>query len=111
MRLDPDAFVRTLSQHIRLRLGEAAPRLRDVAESLGMSPWTLQRRLKRDGVAFADLVKAARRDLALRYVRETDLPLTEVALALGYSELSAFSRAFHVWTGLSPQRYRRLNHA
>jgi AraC-like DNA-binding protein len=54
---------------------------------------------------------AARRDLALRYVRETDLPLTEVALALGYSELSAFSRAFDVWIDLSPQRYRRLSHA
>jgi AraC-like DNA-binding protein len=37
------------------------------------------------------------------------MPLTEIALNLGYSELSAFSRAFRNWTGLSPQRYRQLN--
>jgi AraC-like DNA-binding protein len=38
------------------------------------------------------------------------MPLTEVALALGYSELSAFSRAFRAWTGMSPQRFRRRRH-
>ncbi|RMD62479.1 MAG: AraC family transcriptional regulator, partial [Alphaproteobacteria bacterium] len=109
LRLNPEDFVTSIRQHIKLNLGDAAPTLKDVAESLGMSPWTLQRRLKEYGVAFNDLLKAARQELALRYVSSTDLPLTEIALSLGYSELSAFSRAFRLWTGMSPQRYRRLH--
>jgi AraC-like DNA-binding protein len=43
----------------------------------------------------------------MRYVAEPHIPLTEIALLLGYSELSAFSRAFHQWAGMSPARYRR----
>lgn len=42
-------------------------------------------------------------------MNDPDMPLTEIALLLDYSELSAFSRAFRNWTGMSPQRYRRLN--
>ena len=49
----------------------------------------------------------ARRELALRYVAQPHIALTEVAFLLGYSELSAFSRAFRQWTGMSPVRYRR----
>jgi AraC-like DNA-binding protein len=58
-------------------------------------------------VTFQDLVTAARQELALHYLQDPDIPLTEIAHCLGYSELSAFSRAFRAWTGMSPQRYRR----
>ena len=50
---------------------------------------------------------AARQELALHYMGNPDMTLSEIAFALGYSELSAFSRAFRSWTGTSPQRYRR----
>ncbi len=72
-----------------------------------MSSWTLHRRLRDLNVSFNDLVRGARRELALRYVAEPHIALTEIAFLLGYSELSAFSRAFHQWTGMSPVRYRR----
>ena len=107
LRQNPEDFVTALRHEIKLKLGDSAPSLDTLADGLGMTSSALRRRLKDFGVGFNDLVKAARQELALRYVGDQDMPLTEVALALGYSELSAFSRAFRVWTGMSPQRYRR----
>ncbi len=67
----------------------------------------LQRLLREKGLSFGDVLRAARQELALHYLNESDLSLTEIALCLGYSELSAFSRAFRSWTGMNPQRFRR----
>lgn len=107
LRQNPEDFVAALRHEIKLRLGDRDPSLDALADSLGLTATVLRRRLKEFGVGFNDLVKAARQDMALRYVTDHAMPLTEVALALGYSELSAFSRAFRNWTGMSPQRYRR----
>lgn len=107
LRQNPEDFVIALRHEIKLRLGDSPPSLDALAEGLGLTSTVLKRRLKDFGVGFNDLVKAARQELALRYVTDQEMPLTDVALALGYSELSAFSRAFRAWTGMSPQRYRR----
>jgi len=56
---------------------------------------------------FKDLVKGVRCDLSLRYVADGRTPLTDVAFLVGYSELSAFGRAFRRWTGSSPLTMRR----
>lgn len=103
----PSDLVSALKQEIRLKLGEGSFSQRALAERLGLSTAELQRRLRDLGVSYNALLRATRQELALRFVRESDMPLTEIALAVGYSELSAFSRAFRAWTGLSPQRYRR----
>jgi AraC-like DNA-binding protein len=63
--------------------------------------------LKFNKINYANILKAARVDLALHYMDDPDIPLTEIAFNLGYSELSAFSRAFRNWTGISPQKYRK----
>ena len=84
--------------------GEAT--LEAVARRLGLSPASLYRRLRERGAEFTHLRRQLRYELAVGHVRERRLPLTEVALLLGYSELSAFSRAFRRWTGVSPARYR-----
>ncbi len=73
-----------------------------------MSSAALQRQLKEIGVTYNDIVRSAREELALHYMKNSDMPLTDVALCLGYSELSAFSRAFRNWTGMSPHRFRRI---
>lgn len=106
-RENPEDFVTLIRHEIKLGLGEACPSLATVAERVGLTSAELTRRLRNFGLTFNDIVRAARQELALRYVGDPETPLTEVALALGYSELSAFSRAFKTWTGMSPQRYRR----
>ena len=102
-----DDLIGLVRHEIETRFGDGSPQLGKVAGALGMTSWTLQRRLKELDVNFNDLVRAARRELALRYVAEPHIPLTEIAFLLGYSELSAFSRAFRQWTGMAPARYRR----
>ena len=102
-----DDLVGVVRQKIELHFNTGDPSIKKVAAELGMSSWTLHRRLRDLNVSFHDLVRGARRELALRYVAQPHIPLTEVAFLLGYSELSAFSRAFRQWTGMSPVRYRR----
>jgi AraC-like DNA-binding protein len=91
---------------IRARLAEGYPALEAVADAVKATPAAIQRELARDNLNYKDLVEETRRDLALVYVRQRELPFSEIAFLLGYSELSAFSRAFHRWTGISPRNYR-----
>ena len=72
-----------------------------------MGPRTLQRRLKDQGVEFKALVDDTRRLFALPYLRNRNHTLAEIAYLLGYSEVSAFNRAFRRWTGSTPSDYRR----
>ena len=94
-------------EQIRQRLLYGEPALEEVAELLGMTSWSLQRRLREQGLSFSQLVDNVRRELANRYLREPQLPISQLALLLGYSETSAFSRAFRRWFGISPRQWRR----
>jgi AraC-like DNA-binding protein len=104
----PDDLVAMVRQKIETHFDNGNPRIKKVASELGLTSWTLHRRLRELDLSFQELVRDARRQLALRYLSEPALPVTEVALMLGYSELSAFTRAFRQWTGMSPARYRHL---
>jgi AraC-like DNA-binding protein len=72
-----------------------------------MSRAGLYRRLGAAGSDFSVLTQGVRQELALMYVAAPHIPFTEIAALLGYSELSAFSRAFRRWTTLSPAAYRQ----
>ena len=109
LHADPTDFASLVRSQIKLSLEGATPTLAEVARDLGVSEQHFRRQLREQDLGFNDLLKAARQELALKLVKDSDMPLTQAAFALGYSELSAFSRAFRVWTGMSPQRYRRLN--
>lgn len=103
----PDDFVGQVRKEIvrELHGGDA---LRDkIAEKLNMSPRTLQRRLDRQGVIYADLVDEVRAELAKTKLQASDLSLPEIGLLLGFSEQSSFNRAFKRWTGKTPREYRR----
>lgn len=83
-----------------------------IAEQMHMSRQTLYRKLKHEGHGFQELIEEVRRERALRYVAADRYALGEIAFLLGFSELSAFSRAFKRWTGESPAHYRlRLRQA
>jgi AraC-like DNA-binding protein len=91
---------------VRGRLQDGFPTLESIAAELRLPLSVIQRELHCDGLTYTALVEATRRDLALSYVRQRQLPLSEIAFLVGYSELSAFSRAVRRWTGLSPRLLR-----
>lgn len=108
---NPEDFAAVVRNQIKLNLGDMPPTLAEIASVLGLSGPKFQRCLKEHNLTFQDLLKASRQELALHYLKDPSVQLTEVAYLLGYSELSAFSRAFRAWSGMSPQRYRRQDNA
>ncbi|HEX4477769.1 MAG TPA: AraC family transcriptional regulator ligand-binding domain-containing protein [Polyangiaceae bacterium] len=83
------------------------PTLPNIAAQLELAPRTFRRRLERDGVTFQAILDDLRRDLAVAYLEQPDIELEEAAYLLGYSEASAFRRAFKRWTGKSVTEFRR----
>jgi AraC-like DNA-binding protein len=77
-----------------------------LARGLGMSDRTLARRLAEDGLTPAGLVEKLRQQLANKYLAERGFPLGRITYLLGYSDLSAFTRAFRRWTGRTPSNLR-----
>ncbi|MCV6614285.1 MAG: AraC family transcriptional regulator [Cellvibrionaceae bacterium] len=81
--------------------------LDSVARAIGYSKRTLQRRLREEGTSFQELIDEVRHQLSLDYLSEPHYRLIDVAAVLGYSELSAFTRSFKRWQGISPQQWRQ----
>lgn len=92
--------------HVLLRLPDGPPSLSAIADDMHMSPRTLQRRLSSEGTTFESVLQDARITMAQRYLRQGRHSVQEVAYLLGFSEASAFSRAFKRWTGKSPTYFR-----
>lgn len=105
------SFCRRARSAIWRLLREGEPTLERLAEDLEMSPRTVQRRLAEEGTSFSELLEELRRTLALSLLRERDLGIHEVAFLLGYSEPSAFNRAFRRWRQTSPSAFRAEAHA
>ncbi|MGC4060839.1 MAG: AraC family transcriptional regulator [Aquabacterium sp.] len=98
-----DAWRKTLVPLIR----EGQTSLAALAAAHHTSPRSLQRRLAEQGTSFQQLLDNTRQHLAERHLMDAKLDLAEIALLLGYSEQSAFTRAFRAWTGLAPAQWRR----
>jgi AraC-like DNA-binding protein len=125
---DPELFA-LLDAHARLLLGRARstdpvaqvrraiatelpgrnPSLAVVARRLGTSRRSLQRKLAAAATSFGDLVDAVRRERAHVFLEARDVSLAEVSWLLGFSDQSAFTRAFKRWTRRSPSEYRRTS--
>ena len=78
-----------------------------VAESLNMTTRTLHRRLAEKGISFRSLLTNIRKELVKRYIDEPAYSFTEISFLLGYTDTSAFSRAFKRWHGVSPTEARK----
>ncbi|MBQ0833497.1 AraC family transcriptional regulator [Marinobacter sp.] len=78
-----------------------------VADYMMLSRRTLQRHLAEEETSFQQLLENTRKTMATRYLRESDVSLTQLSGMLGYGDLVAFSRAFHRWTGKSPRQWRK----
>lgn len=103
-----------LSAQIRRRLRTAArtewPDFDAFAESLHMTPSTLRRRLEDEGQSFQSIKDQLRRDMAIEYLCHTGKSVMDISTELGFSEASAFHRAFKKWTGACPGEYRQRMH-
>jgi AraC-like DNA-binding protein len=95
--------VRTIVERLLL---ESDCTYSSVASMLGMHPRTLQRRLRSEGESVESIKDSVRRDIALRYLKQSSVPLIRVAKMLGYSETSALSRSCYRWFSLSPRQLR-----
>jgi len=87
-----------------LHTGEVA--VAQLASGLGMSNRTLGRRLAEEGFTPARLIAQLRQELARNYLADRAVPLGRITYLLGYSDLSAFTRAFRRWTGRTPSEWR-----
>jgi len=104
---DTVSLERLVLDRVSPALSDGVPVLSEVARELGMSGRTLQRRLSEEGRSFQALVDESRRRLALRLLRqEAHVTLTEVTFMTGFSDQSAFARAFKRWTGQTPGAFR-----
>jgi AraC-like DNA-binding protein len=100
-------FPHALHQVVGGMLVNGIPKIRCVAEAVGGSVRTLQRRLSDMDTTFSAVVNAAQVRVASELLAQSDFSLTEIAHQLGYSDQANFTRAFYRWTGLSPGAYRR----
>jgi AraC-like DNA-binding protein len=80
-----------------------------VADSLMMSKRTLQRAIAYEGLNYFQLLSDVRLRKAMDWLDRSDKPVTEIAFALGYTDVSNFSRAFRRHTGISPRAYRKAS--
>ncbi len=97
-----DRVLRLLGRRLR---GEVPP-LALVASELAMSERSIQRGLREEETSYRQLVDEVRKDLALQHLARLGTSATDVAFLLGFSEPSAFTRAFRRWTGSSPTQFR-----
>jgi AraC-like DNA-binding protein len=101
----------SLSESVRKLILDAFPQPPPPAEKLGrelaLCPRTLRRRLREEGTSLSSILTGARHQLALKYLVRNDLGASEIAYMLGFSDPTAFHRAFRRWQGCSPLEHRR----
>jgi AraC-like DNA-binding protein len=91
--------------------GGGSPAIHLVAETMGTSVRTLQRRLYGSGITYAAVARQVRCETARRMLLDRQQTIGEIAGTLGYSDPAHFTRAFYRWTGVTPREFRRGQHA
>ncbi|MAZ89123.1 MAG: AraC family transcriptional regulator [Cellvibrionaceae bacterium] len=101
----------TLSEQIkgmlRLMLNQQIPSSELIADKLGISVRTLQRKLNDEGTSYKEVLNELRQELAMHYVKNSTLNFDVIATKLGFSEPRSFYRSFKKWTGSTAKQYRQ----
>jgi AraC-like DNA-binding protein len=107
VRLDhADSEVERFQQYVADRLSNGAPSVHETARAMALSVRSLQRRLSRHGLSYRDLVELARKGVTERLLADQSLSLLDIALLVGFSDQTAFNRAFRRWFGTTPSQQR-----
>lgn len=106
-RMPPESTTATVRRLIEEHLGEHLLDLTSIAQRMGLTPRTLQRRLKDEGTSFQAVFDDLRLQAAKEELLGQDTDIETIAAMLGYSEPANFYRAFKAWTGLTPGEFRR----
>ena len=105
--LDAEDIVNRVKRVILQKLPSENCTKQQVASELAMSPSALQQKLAARESSFQDLLNQVRKSLALDYMEQSRVSITEMSFMLGFNDTSSFTRAFRRWTGKSPRDYRR----
>lgn len=102
-------FVDQVRHAIRNDLADGTPSIDSVAGQLALKPWTLRRKLKVNDLDFTTLLDEVRKEMAVDWLTTSPRTVSDIAIGLGYSEQSAFNRAFRRWFDMAPLEYRERN--
>jgi AraC-like DNA-binding protein len=103
-------FISSLQQLIESLLIQGYPDIDQAALASGMSTRSLQRQLMEAGLSYSKLVEKVRFDLAIGWLQDPSMKISDITAELAYTDVANFSRAFKRWTGVSPREYRLLHH-
>jgi len=106
---EPQTFLSQVKRYIQETLPMKLPELAEISELMEMNPRTFQRRLEKKGCNFSSFVEEVRHELAIQHLGQSNYSITDIAFLLGYSEQSAFSRAFKRRTGMTPSEFIQQN--
>lgn len=101
-----DDLTHRVREHVATHLSRGEVSMQTTARAMAMGIATLRRRLEEEGATYSDIVDDLRKQLAERYLRQTDPSVSEVAFMLGFSDVRAFGRAFKRWYGMAPTDFR-----
>jgi AraC-like DNA-binding protein len=107
IELSANKIVFDIEQLIKDALPSGIPGVDQIGQLMGLSRRTLTRRLSENGLTFRDLIKKTQEELSKDLLKNSARSICEIAFETGFSEQSAFSRAFKNWTNLSPAEYRK----
>jgi AraC-like DNA-binding protein len=102
----PETLAATVAREIRNRLGSESVKLPNIAQALRMAPRSLQRALAQEGTTFDTILAGARDEAARAALRETRLSISDVAARAGFTDATAFTRAFRGRHGVAPRTWR-----
>lgn len=104
-----DPIIANCDLYLREHLKSGQGTIEELAKAMALSPRTLQRKLSDLGVSFSDLLQETRFQVSQNLLTDPSLSLAEIAFLTGFSEASAFHRAFKKWTGKTPMQWRKDN--
>jgi AraC-like DNA-binding protein len=108
-RLSGEPLALRVGEVVATALCDGAPDIAKVARQLGISQRSLQRGLEECGTSYREVVQQVRLELSRSYLRDSRYQISEIAFLLGYGQVSSFTRAFKVATGVSPRAWRVLS--